>query len=377
MGMNLPDSPLVDVGILARLFDDRTTSYKFFFFLALLDAIERRRLDPFLTRDESYAIPMRELGIDMAMAAWFPHGFCRLSFGAQDKLQSEVDRVDVGAIRGAWINRGGSEWRNLRKRFEDTVDPERYLRYVQYRLIQPFFSVELRGKPDGAKNGLTVELASSCFAQRKPLYCFSADKTRIILHNEWLEYIDRNCAILKGWLLYQLTEYLQARNPSVPGIVEKLAPPLKRASLTTQSEWWKSALSMLPGGASCIYSGTRLDPSIFSLDHFLPWSFVAHDRLWNLVPVSKSVNSSKMDRLPSMQYIEGLANIHHAALACMKGCWNEGRWIKAVEPFILDLRMDKDSLLDRDKLREALKTGIQPLMAIAEGQGFEKEWKYI
>jgi hypothetical protein len=199
---------------------------------------------------------------------------------------------------------------------------------------------------------------------------------RIILHNEWLEYIDRNCAILKGWVLFQLSEYLQARNPSVPGVVEKLAPPLNRASLKTQSGWWKSALSMIPGGAACIYSGTALDPEIFSLDHFLPWSFVANDRLWNLVPISKSVNSSKLDRLPSIKYVEGLATIHHAAILCRKGCWNEGRWIKSVEPFILDLRIDKTSLLDRNKLRNALKTGIRPLMEIAEGQGFESEWEY-
>jgi hypothetical protein len=377
MERNLPESQLVDVGILSRLFDDRTTSYKFFFFLALLDGIERRRLYPFTTRDEGYAIPLRELGIDMAMAAWFPHGFCRLSFGSQDRLQFEVDRVDLGAIRGAWINRGSSEWKDLRKRFEDSINPERYLRYVQYRLIQPFFSAELRGKPDSVKNGLTVELASRHFTERKPFYCFSSDMNRLIMHHEWLEYIDRNCAILKGWVLYQLSEYLQARNPSVPGIVEKLAPPLKRAPLTTQSEWWKTALSRIPGGATCIYSRQKLDPAIFSLDHFLPWSFVAHDRLWNLVPVSTSVNSSKLDRLPSMHYVEGLADIHHAALSCMKENWNEGRWMKAVEPFILDLRMDKDSLLDRNKLRKALKTGLQPLMAIAEGQGFESEWKYI
>ena len=312
----------------------------------------------------------------MAMAAWFPHGFCRLSFGSQDMLQSEVDRVDLGAIRGAWINRGNSEWKSLRRRFEDAVKPERYLRYVQYRLIQPFFSAELRGKPDSAKNGLTVELASRYFTTKKPLYCFSADMTRIILHNEWLEYIDRNCAILRGWLRFQLAEFLQARNPSVPGIVEKLAPPLTRAPLTAQSQWWKSSLSLIPGGATCIYSGAKLDPSTFSLDHFLPWSFVAHDRLWNLVPVNRSVNSSKLDRVPSIKYIEGLATIHHAAISCIKGCWNEGRWIKAVEPFILDLTMDKDSLLDKSKLREALNTGIQPLMAIAEGQGFESEWEY-
>lgn len=30
-----------------------------------------------------------------------------------------------------------------------------------------------------------------------------------------------------------------------------------------------------------IYKAERLDAD-FSIDHFLPWSFVAHDQLWNL-----------------------------------------------------------------------------------------------
>ncbi|MFO7585650.1 MAG: HNH endonuclease domain-containing protein [Anaerolineales bacterium] len=38
----------------------------------------------------------------------------------------------------------------------------------------------------------------------------------------------------------------------------------------------------------------------YSLDHFLPWRYVAHDLLWNILPASKSVNSSKSDSLPHL-----------------------------------------------------------------------------
>ena len=39
-----------------------------------------------------------------------------------------------------------------------------------------------------------------------------------------------------------------------------------------------------------------------SLDHFVPWSYVAHDELWNLVPTTKSLNSSKSNALPNWNY---------------------------------------------------------------------------
>lgn len=34
------------------------------------------------------------------------------------------------------------------------------------------------------------------------------------------------------------------------------------------------------------------------MDHFVPWSYVANDELWNLIPMEKSLNSSKNNKLP-------------------------------------------------------------------------------
>ena len=32
----------------------------------------------------------------------------------------------------------------------------------------------------------------------------------------------------------------------------------------------------------------------YDVDHFIPWSFVMNDELWNLMPMDSSLNSSKM-----------------------------------------------------------------------------------
>ena len=36
----------------------------------------------------------------------------------------------------------------------------------------------------------------------------------------------------------------------------------------------------------------------YDIDHFIPWSFVMNDELWNLMPMDSSLNSSKSNRLP-------------------------------------------------------------------------------
>jgi HNH endonuclease len=51
-------------------------------------------------------------------------------------------------------------------------------------------------------------------------------------------------------------------------------------------------------------SGAPLDDA-FSIDHFLPWSFVAHDLLWNLTPVFGTTNSKKGDALPNAKHVIG------------------------------------------------------------------------
>ena len=52
--------------------------------------------------------------------------------------------------------------------------------------------------------------------------------TQIHIQKEWADYIERNHEIIQGWIELNLIQYLQRRNPSVPGIVDKLFPPKER-----------------------------------------------------------------------------------------------------------------------------------------------------
>ena len=57
-----------------------------------------------------------------------------------------------------------------------------------------------------------------------------------------------------------------------------------------------------------------MTPEDLSLDHFVPWSYVAHDELWNLVPTTKAVNSSKSNDLPNWDiYFPKLCRVEYSA----------------------------------------------------------------
>ena len=89
--------------------------------------------------------------------------------------------------------------------------------------------------------------------------------------------------------------YLQRRNPSVPGISDKLYPPQER-KLERVKKYWRLLAELSP--IHEIYGNNLLTSNNISVDHFVPWSFVAHDEFWNLHPTTRVINSSKSNHLP-------------------------------------------------------------------------------
>lgn len=128
--------------------------------------------------------------------------------------------------------------------------------------------------------------------------------TKIIVQSDWAQYIIKNQEIIKGWLEYKMIMYIQKRNPSVPGIADKLYPPYER-NLERVKKYWRLILSLEP--VYEIYGDNILTENDLSIDHFVPWSYVAHDEMWNLNPTTKSINSSKSNNLPDWNtYFEKL-----------------------------------------------------------------------
>ena len=61
-------------------------------------------------------------------------------------------------------------------------------------------------------------------------------------------------------------------------------------------KYWKMIVAIKP--VCEIYGEKPLNVKNISIDHFVPWSYVAHDELWNLTPTILSINSSKSNNLP-------------------------------------------------------------------------------
>ena len=181
---------------------------------------------------------------------------------------------------------------------------------VPYRLQAPFMP-GIKGKAwDVPKDNLVENINNHSHI----MYYFlgiNGLSSRIIVRDDWANYFVKNQEIIRGWLEYNMILYLQRRNPNVPGIADKLYPPQER-KLDDVKKYWKLILTVSPEPVKEIYGETILTAKDISIDHFVPWSYVAHDEMWNLNPTTKSINSSKSNKLPDWNtYFKRLAMLEY------------------------------------------------------------------
>ncbi len=122
-------------------------------------------------------------------------------------------------------------------------------------------------------------------------------KREVYFQPAWVAMIQDNTVSILGWIQYEKTRWLQMNNPEVPGLVYKLAPlDEKMRKLGHVRKLWDSVLEVQP--VYDIFTKQLVNRKAYDVDHFIPWSFVMNDELWNLMPMDSSLNSSKSNNLP-------------------------------------------------------------------------------
>lgn len=379
-GIPLPEADSLNIRALTGLFRHTTNSYKYLFFIALLDILKREQFKA--DRPYSYT----EITIEMLTIAWFAHTFFKLSFGAQDTIAQKLDALKLELP--ASTNLFARDRLALRTALQnsDLKEAGRLMDFVPYRLLIPFLEPQLKDVDKGAWlvfERAMPKITNTHFATARPLYRFNSDDyghcASIIFHPDWVAYLETHFSIIQGWAAWHWLQYMQRRNPATPAIASKLFPPAKRDALTQQTRYWRTILTA-PDRPElcCIYSGEVLTAEKFALDHYLPWSFVAHDQLWNLIPAPPSVNSAKSNQLPSADYLSGFVALQHQGLLVAHQVLSPNAFGKFTEDYLADLHLPSwEALLHLAPLTQAYEQNLNPLLTLAANQGFTPNWRYI
>ncbi|MBE7073322.1 MAG: HNH endonuclease [Ruminococcaceae bacterium] len=367
--MKLPYSDSINTGYLARLFDNTSECYKLFWFKAIVTAVG----------NDKQILTYEELIDKMIADAWYMVTEYHLSLGPKDSLQAVIELMNS---RNPELKSSEKEsviidyLANVNDK--EILSKKHTLTYnVPYRLQAPFLT-DLKGK---AWNIPTADLAARINQGDKLIYYFEAINglaSRIIVNDEWADYIKKNREIILGWIEYHMIHYLQKRNPSVPGIADKLYPPQER-KLEKVKKYWKMVLSVEP--VREIYNNQMLTDKDISIDHFVPWSYVAHDEFWNLSPTTRSINSSKSNNLPNWElYFPRLVRLEYQSYKLM---WKYDIILKEfnkcakehINNIDIQERLYKEGL-SCDEFTKQLETVIRPIFNAAHECGFNWNWEY-
>ncbi|MFZ5809999.1 MAG: HNH endonuclease domain-containing protein [Chloroflexota bacterium] len=366
----LPPSPQLPISALSAGFDNVTNSYKFYWFLAILEHVRE---------NNGRILPLDSLLACMTASVWYPIHYFRLSFGKQDQLARIVSLL--GEDSTLMMDSPRSRIIEIARTHiaqEDQIGRAilSLADFVPYRFLRPFFAQTLRGARDWEVNRRIRQLAKAAFTSPEPcLYHFKDNpQLSIEIHPAWFEYLQQHLTILTGFCLWHLVKYLQKNNPNVPNIAGKLFEPQAR-DLRLARDFWNLVLSQSVE-VTCIYSGEKLHTGNYSLDHFLPWRFVGHDLLWNLIPVPRAINSLKSDNLPDPAYLDPFAHLHYRAVQTVLRTPKAG---SLLEDYILLFKVEAVRNFEGmtiEYFRETLSQVILPQMQIAANMGFSTGWRY-
>ncbi|MBI38896.1 MAG: hypothetical protein CMF59_04805 [Leptospiraceae bacterium] len=371
-------------GPFAQALSRTTTSYKFLFLKGLLDAsgITTPATEPF-----SAGISIREVYLRAIATAWYPIVTFRLSLGSQDRISEQVKKLqsalslEPGQIPTVdelleELNAGSAN--AILEQISQHLD-----RYVRFRFLSPWLQDELRNIPDSKRNKVIRAAVEEDYRrptreQRLPYHFFQErGEERIVLQSGFVRYLRNNAVLVYDWWRWNFARYLQDRNPLCPGIINKLERPEKR-DLTLHRMVWTQRISQTPS-IRCIYSGQYLGES-FDLDHFIPWSYLFHDRLWNVHPCLPTANRSKSDKLPSLEkYLDAFIEIQLSSVqsvAILRDSHSRRQAIEAQYEMGPDLNLMRLYEQSEFSARRILQENILRLWEGAEQQGYAKNWYY-
>lgn len=119
----------------------------------------------------------------------------------------------------------------------------------------------------------------------------------------------------------------------------------------------------------------HIEQNEYEIDHFVPWSFVTNDEMWNLIPVNPSLNASKRDKLPNWdryflsfaqnqfrlnQMVYKYERLAHIFRECQRDSLNAAWSVE--ELYVKNIK--------NDQFCKVLESRLKPIYELARTQGY-------
>lgn len=357
-----------------HMLDDTAECYKFYWLDALLKLFSLGKTE----------IVFDDLINQMIADAWYSVVEYHLHLGpknASGKIMNSLERAVIKLSQLTNIpNDADRDTIILAVKENDRElhgEKDQLTKNVPYRMLSPFMH-EIKGNDriwDQKKRLIAyIEQLNKKECIPYQITDGAGLKKRVVINEEWQDFFMDNFVTISGWIEVKKVRYLQGRNPGVPGIIYKLVPENnKQRKLRYVRNLWNTIIETKP--VYDIYSEKLLGLNDFDIDHFVPWSFVANDELWNLLPMDSSLNSSKSNNLPQWKYFELFAKNQYMMYESAKSSEKIMDKFKKCQRDNLVMPWSMEELYiaenDREAFIKVLEEKLHPVYDSARIQGYE------
>lgn len=284
----------LDIHKFAHILDNNNQGYKFFWLHAIMHYISKGKI----------SVTFDELINDMIAEAWYTVTTYHLWLGPrfhENESSNNIEQAIFALNHVCALPFDATKEMIIEAIHEHEDDVSIYKKNiainVPYRTLSPFLKVDAK---DWYYTDKMIQNISE--ANQRISLPYMINKGNDNVHNtievnpNWAMFIKAEYPIIQNWILYSEVQFLQQRNPGVPGIIQKLEPERER-KLDDVKKLWQAVLQKKD--IIDVYSDRFVNQEKYDIDHFVPWSFVASDELWNLNPAISSENRSKNNHLPA------------------------------------------------------------------------------
>lgn len=312
MGMNMEFikkddySGELDYRAFGSMLDHPTQCYKFYWLEAIMNLMLKK-----------HRFSFDEIFDEMIVSAWYTVTQYHLFLGPiiEGERRDAINRAIDVLIENTSLNENSKpdEIRSVLKEQNYLVlEYKRKLaKNVPYKLLSSFSSELTQDKGDAYRIEYIQILNQEIHLPYIIENGVGIGKC-VVLQEAWIPFLMDNYLIIKNWIQYNKIQFLQMINPGVPGIINKLDDERNNVRhLERVRDLWNAHIEVSNKEIVDIYTGNKLE-STFDVDHFIPWSYVAHDEMWNLIPSNASANRSKSNHLPEWDlYFHKMANMEY------------------------------------------------------------------
>ena len=189
----LPKDNVINVEYLYKALDNMTTSYKLFFIKSIIDEI----------KNNNYEIEFKIIVARMIENSWYMINEYDINFGKLDRMNFLINNLfTIDEIKDKYTK--DSLFKYILKRIDnETID---YLmKYVVYRVIRATFDNDLINiKKDSEHQKKIMELSENSSLS---IYRVDNKNKKIIINQNWFEYIKNNEKDIDQWIWYNILEF--------------------------------------------------------------------------------------------------------------------------------------------------------------------------